>query len=550
MSDGIENIIQTSKYLDNINQLCHNKGITFEDRINVILDVCNNKDIQNKDISDYIKNILDNVCKEELIQKVFMEFGNKIIKKDLDQYYTPLTIGKLMCDLCNDNKDVIDPACGTGDLLIFYKKNNSINLWDISEQVISLTNTNYKFHNMISKTKVLDSIKNYDTENGSYDYVMLNPPFGQKTVISDQNILKNYELGIDKKKQEIGILFIERSMNLLKEGGVAFIIVPSGYLGNSNNNYTNLRKYLLRYRIISIIRLPSNTFSRSGTGVSTCILIINKTPQSNDYNIHIKDIENIGYVLNKRNTPFKYKKEGNNYIFDDVGKPILDNDLIELHSEIEYFCYKQRLHCLKNNSTRYSYEVVNTTEIKNNNYILDIGRYLNIYKKCVNEIKNSLGVVYLRDLIIDCDFKFKKDDSIEYNYLDIKEVSTPFYNGKKLYGYELPGRASYKLRKDDILVSKLKGKISFTIILTDESNLICTNGFIVLRPKDDYSKTLIFGNLFSKEFRIQHQSLTTGSIMETITEEDTKNILMTKDINIQKYNNVIDSMIIIKNELN
>ena len=143
-----------------------------------------------------------------------------------------------------------------------------------------------------------------------------------------------------------------------------------------------------------------------------------------------------------------------------------------------------------------------------------------MYYKFGNKIK-------INELIVkDCDLKFKKNLNEEYIYLDIKEVSAPFYNGKKMYGYELPGRASYLLDKNDILVSKLKGKISFTIILNNQDNLVCTNGFMVLRPKNEKSLITIFANLFTTEFKIQHNSLTTGSIMETISEEEIKNITL------------------------
>ena len=64
----------------------------------------------------------------------------------------------------------------------------------------------------------------------------------------------------------------------------------------------------------------------------------------------------------------------------------------------------------------------------------------------------------------------------EYTYLDIKEVSTPFIMEKMYHEF---GRASYLLKKNDIIISKLKGEISFTIILEDHTNLVCTNGFVV-----------------------------------------------------------------------
>ena len=309
----------------------------------------------------------------------------------------------------------------------------------------------------------------------------------------------------------------------------------------------NLRKYLLKYRIISLLRLPSNSFSRSGTGVSTYLIIINKTIQIEDYNIHIKDVKNIGYELNKKNTPLKYKKNEGKYILNSNEYPILDNDFEYIKNEIYKFCFDNNLDCLKQKESKYDYETVNTKEVRENNFILDIGRYLKIYKECTNVFRNKIKINELIDN--KCNLKFVKQPNQEYVYLDIKEVSSPFYNGKQMYGHELPGRASYLLKKNDIIISKLKGNISFTIILKEHENLVCTNGFAVLRPKDDKSITIIFANLFTKEFKIQHNSFTTGSIMETISEDEIKNISLNIDVDEAKYETIIKSMRIIKNEL-
>jgi hypothetical protein len=41
-------------------------------------------------------------------------------------------------------------------------------------------------------------------------------------------------------------------MKLLKENGVLFIILPSGYIGNKNKTYTELRKFILHKSIGNI----------------------------------------------------------------------------------------------------------------------------------------------------------------------------------------------------------------------------------------------------------------------------------------------------------
>ena len=142
------------------------------------------------------------------------------------------------------------------------------------------------------------------------------------------------------------------------------------------------------------------------------------------------------------------------------------------------------------------------------------------------------------------DYSFKIDKKLEYTYVDISEINTPLYKGKKLLGAQLPGRAKNKVKKNDIIISRLRGNISYTVILEDD--IIVTNGVCVIRPKDVNSMLIILSNLNKEYFKIQHQSLTTGSIMESISDTDIKNILINKCNDIEKYKKVYESMYILK----
>ena len=260
----------------------------------------------------------------------------------------------------------------------------------------------------------------------------------------------------------------------------------------------------------------------------------------------MKKIDNIGYVLNKKNTPYKYKMIDGDYVLSH-GKPVLDNDLEDCLCEIMDFCAQEKITELKSQSG-YSpaYNIVNTSELKS--IILDAKQYQPSYKNVLRSmrqckrIKEFLQTNYATD--------FSKENNKKYLYLDIKQITSPIYKKENLlYGYELPQRAKHMVKKYDILVSKLLGKISFTMILNDNDNLVCTNGFCVLRPKDYKSAVVLFGNLFSKEFEIQHNSNCFGSIMETIMEKALKNIFIKDDIEYKKYDNLIQALTVIQNEL-
>jgi type I restriction enzyme M protein len=555
-------IKNNSAIFDNINQILHNEGYDMTIRYEIMKDVLYNHIIGKELDSEYIrsnkKTILINISsiinksylpKYELLQRFFMYYGNKYIQKTLDQYYTPISIGQFICSTILNNKKIIDPTCGTGDLVITY--NGKISLWDISEEVLELTRINYEIHNKNNKIRNIDSLLDITYKSGKYNYVILNPPFGTKTIMNNHDILKQYILGKNKTKQELGLLFIERSLNLLKDKGILFTIIPSGYLGNINKNYVEFRKYIINnFRILSIIRLPNNTFSRSGTGVSTCILVIQKVNIQDNYEIYIDDIKNIGYDLNKKNTPIKYKKDNiGNYILDEMNKPIMDNDLHESLNRFRKFAYDNNINELLQIDNTIEYEKINRDDLLNDdNVIIDIGRYLSSYKNIIQSLQDN--PIRIRDICIyNPDLSYTRDKSILYTYLDITEVNTPMYNGKRLYGYELPQRAKYLVKRNDIIVSRLKGKISFTIIVDDNINLVVSNGFCVLRVIDKENIPIIFGNLFSSKFKIQHNSLATGSIMESISDNDIMNIMIDISIDKEKYKNVINSLIIIHNEL-
>jgi len=478
-----------------------------------------------------------------------MFFGNHYFKKQLDQFYTPMTICNFINSLLIPNKTAIDPACGTGDLLNQYK--GDITLVDKCASVLEMTKfikehlgNNATIHNK-------DSLKDLVTSELKYDYCILNPPFGTKTLTTDADILNLYELGQGRKKQEIGILFVELGLKLLKPNGILFAIVPNGYLGNTKGDYVAMRRMIIdKYTLLGIIKLPDNAFARSGTGVATSILIIqNKKPQKK-YSIFIEDVKTIGYTLNKKNTPFKYKMTSDGYYQCDKDlNPILDEELTNAKKLFQRFVLKKKISNLLFTTTlsRPTYQSFKKSDM-DLNLIFDIKRYLDIYKNTIETCKKSNYKTLSDYCNIDATFKFKKTAS-QYYYIDIKSVNTPLYNPNLYPSVLLPSRGKYKLKKNDILISKLKGTISFTVVTESKENLIASNGFSVIRPKDEKSLVITFANLFTEEFKIQHQSMVTGSIMETLSDDDIKNIYIKEDIDYEKYNTILSSIAILNCEL-
>jgi type I restriction enzyme M protein len=103
-----------------------------------------------------------------------------------------------------------------------------------------------------------------------FDIVISNPPYsidGFKGDLRNKDAKDDFTLYpyLTDKSSEIECLFVERTAQLLKEGGIAGIILPSSLLNNTSI-YTKTREILLqKFEIIAITELGSNTFMATGT---------------------------------------------------------------------------------------------------------------------------------------------------------------------------------------------------------------------------------------------------------------------------------------------
>jgi len=117
----------------------------------------------------------------------------------------------------------------------------------------------------------------FPQENKQFDIVVSNPPYSVssfKNAAREHYSEKDFELysSLTDNSSEIECLFIERTKQLLKDGGVAGIILPSSILSNSGI-YSKAREMILQYfDIIAIAELGSNTFMATGTNTVTLFL--------------------------------------------------------------------------------------------------------------------------------------------------------------------------------------------------------------------------------------------------------------------------------------
>jgi len=130
--------------------------------------------------------------------------------------------------------------------------------------------------------------KDFPKENKQFDIVISNPPY---SVPAFKNNARKYYTEADfeiydkltDQSSEIECLFIERTKQLLKDGGVAGIILPSSILGNTGV-YTKAREIILEYfEVLAITELGGNTFMATST--STVVLFLRRRNNYDSQNI-------------------------------------------------------------------------------------------------------------------------------------------------------------------------------------------------------------------------------------------------------------------------
>lgn len=164
-----------------------------------------------------------------------------------------------------------------------------------------------------------------------FDILMANPPFAGD--IKESRILAKYELGKKPKSKaqtKVGrdILFIERNLDFLKDGGRMAIVLPQGRFNNSSDKA--IREFIAkRCRILAVVGLHGNVF-KPHTGTKTSVLFVQKwhdtlCPKVEDYPIFFATMQE----PSKDNSGDKIfvRNEDGTHVLDSHGHLIVKHDL-------------------------------------------------------------------------------------------------------------------------------------------------------------------------------------------------------------------------------
>ncbi|MDR1652080.1 MAG: N-6 DNA methylase [Prevotellaceae bacterium] len=482
----------------------------------------------------------------------FQKFLSHHEKDRQGQFFTPEPVIDFCVEMIQPqpNEKIIDPACGSGGFLMsaikyLQKENQNIDIqkvisenifgFDINKSILQIAKMKLLLEaNTKNNVLCANSLENFENLNGSFDLILANPPFGAK--ITNPETLKKFDLGYKWTKNEnefyktknlqstqnTEMLFIERCLKLLKEGGRMGIVLPNGNFENPSLEY--LRFYIKqKAKLLAVVKLPQETFIPFGTGVKTSILFLEKDSQNTEkqYPVFFGKVTKLGYQGNKNGTPL-YKKDNYGQTIKENGQLILDEDFSKVAKQYKNF---------KNNIFE---NTINSFSIQYNelNGRFDFDFYSPENKVFGKTLKNGeikkLGEIC--DIVKIKSPKLKNpNETVEYVELsDINTHSFEIINSTTYQVHELPSRASYDLKEGDIITAiagnSVGTKKHATAYVSKEfESCICTNGFRVLRNfKIDPYYFLYF--LRTDEFLKQMFMYRTGAAIPNVSDTDLSNI--------------------------
>src|SRR3954463_4257233 len=217
--------------------------------------------------------------------------------KSKGQFYTPSEVSRIIAKVIGIGpKNTVaattayDPTCGSGSLLlkVAAEAGKPITLEGQEKDVTTagLARMNMILHdfptaNVLSGNTLFDPKFKDGEQLRTYDYVVANPPFSDKTWSTGLALgeagsgdkFQRFTWGVPPKKQGdyAYLLHIIRSM---KSTGKAACILPHGVLFRGNAEAV-IRQQLIRSGYLkAIIGLPANLFY--GTGIPACIVVLDK----------------------------------------------------------------------------------------------------------------------------------------------------------------------------------------------------------------------------------------------------------------------------------
>ena len=204
-----------------------------------------------------------------------LAFVNKIEKKAMGKYYTPIDVAEVMAKYLLElpGENICDLCCGTGNLILavldvmgrekaeFILANGNVYLYDIDLTAIKICHAilKYRYGDCAKNVNIInEDCLNNEIHFPKNSKIISNPPYGRQDSLAKTSYL------CAKTTKELYVAFMEKII-IEKVPGV--IITPHSFLGG--NTFKNLREELNNCggNIFAFDNVPANIFKGKKFGI-------------------------------------------------------------------------------------------------------------------------------------------------------------------------------------------------------------------------------------------------------------------------------------------
>jgi SAM-dependent methyltransferase len=342
--------------------------------------------------------------------------------------------------------------------------------------------------------------------NGTVDLVLTNPPFGARfshaeiAMMAGDNTPFFSMMGGTRAPVESELLFIDRNLRLLRNGGLLLIVVPDGVI--SAGGMAALLRHHLRgtATLRAVIELPSVTFAQAGTRTKTAILYLKKEQiTANDRKrVFMGVSSDLGFQVSSRKGVQIKVEKGQNDLSDVLAayQKMLDESKVEQATILS--------------------ETPSAVAIPHS-YLRDSWTAGHYQSQCLDTFRDVTSVpgvlsARLSDLV---DFmedtrrvKFRPGVAF-LSVLHVIAEGVMDLGAMSKYAPITPGTP---VKPGEILLSRINPRIPRVLVVPDLGQpVLCSTEFVVMRPKKDIDPYMIAFLLLSEAAQTQIQSLTSGT---------------------------------------
>ena len=272
----------------------------------------------------------------DVVGDAFEVFASPRMAGEKGEFFTPRGVIQVAVKIADPQPGdtICDPACGSGGFLIHSMKHiwsameddprwrgsprmdsdkrgiaarslfgidKETDLVKIAKAYMAISGdgrSNIVHENSLHRAdEFVDAAKQHFVGDDSFlkfDFVLTNPPYGTKTKVlkSDSRYFRlghswrlnksagKWEQSAKSVDRDPYVLFVERSLEMLKDGGILGIVLPETVFHAPTLGY--LRQFMLEgNNLMAVVELPHNTF-RPHCNAKTCLLVVQKGVRQGD----------------------------------------------------------------------------------------------------------------------------------------------------------------------------------------------------------------------------------------------------------------------------